>query len=109
MAEQIKLDLVPDIIEIIESLPTVEDKVKAAAEEIAGRARSLVHNDSGAYSESIRVEKTNRSKSGLWRVIASDPKAFFVEFGGPARGIPAQYVMRRAAESLGLPWQKKKK
>jgi hypothetical protein len=109
MAEEMKLELVPNIIEVIEKLPTVEEKVKATAEQIAGVARTLVHSETGQYSESIRVEKTNKSKSGLWRVIAKDPKAFFVEFGAPARGLRGQYVMRRAAESLGLPWQKKKK
>ena len=93
----------------LHKLPSVTTKVQATAEAIVARAREFAPVDSGKYKAGIKAQKSNKSTSGIWRALATDQKSFWVEFGVPSRGIPGQFVFRRAAESLGLTWQKRKK
>ena len=110
MAEEtLNIVLNPNLERDLHKIPEVSTKVQAAAEAIAERARELAPVDTGRYRASIKVQKSNKSGSNLWRVFASDEKAFWVEFGVPSRGIAGQFVFRRAVESLGLHWTKRKK
>ena len=86
------------------------EKIESAAEEvcnaIAARARETAPVDSGAYRDSIVVQKSNRPNSGIYRVYSSDPKASWIEFGNGA-GFQATFNIRNAAEALGLKFEKK--
>lgn len=110
MAEElIRIDLNPNLERDLNKLKAVDDKVQAAARAIAERARQLAPVDTGEYRDKITVQKSNKSNSGIWRVISTAQEAFWVEFGVPSRGIHGQFVFRRAVESLGLKWAKRKK
>jgi len=74
------------------------------AEKVASAARASAPVVTGAYLAGIVVQKT----PGGARVFASDPKSAFVEFGVPNRGQPAQFVLRHAADAVGLTFKKGK-
>jgi len=40
------------------------------------------------------------------RVIASDNKSSWIEFGIPSQNQPPQFILRRAVDSLGLKFKK---
>ena len=81
------------------------DDAFGIAEEIARVARSNAPKDSGDYVAGIQVQRT---KFGA-RVFAEDHKSSWIEFGVPSRNIPAQYILRRAVDALGLKFRKGKR
>jgi hypothetical protein len=100
----VKVTIYPDF---EKSLKTSTDLVSAceeAASEIANVARGMAPVATGRYAALIRSE---RFRSGA-RVVADAPEASFVEFGSPTQGRPGRWVFRRAAESLGFKFRKKK-
>lgn len=77
-------------------LAPLEDKVKAAAE----IARGLAPVMTGAYRDSIQADQVLDGDKLVNRLIATDFKAHWVEFG--TSRMPAQAVLRRAMEAAGL-------
>ncbi len=75
------------------------------AEKVAEVARALAPVESGLYRDGIKAERTGRGA----RVIASDEKSSWVEFGIPSHNQPAQFVLRRAVDACGLKFVKGKK
>ena len=69
---------------------------------IAAEARATAPVVTGNYRDGIVVQAT---KHGA-RVLASDQKSTWVEFGIPSRGVAPQFVLRNAAESLGYKFKK---
>lgn len=101
--DEIRVDLIPDLDEVIGKHDHVQAAAKEAAEATAAHARSLAPVRSGRYARSISVERTRRG----WRVVSSDPIAAHVEFGVPSRGIRAHFVFRRAAKAVGLKFKRR--
>jgi hypothetical protein len=88
----------------LHTLPEILTDTYEVAEAIAERARELAPVDTGRYRDGIYAQKP--SPKGVARVLASDQKSSWVEFGNGHQ--PAQYVMRTAVESLGLEFKKGK-
>jgi hypothetical protein len=105
MADDITVNLDSDLERKLELHPAVESSARASAVAIADEARASAPVMSGAYRESIVVQKSNRGKSGMYRVFASDPKSAWIEFG--TANEPAQFNLRNAAEALGFKFVKK--
>lgn len=59
--------------------PGVVSMAKKQAEEVADRARASAPVDTGAYRDSIHVERDDTPFRPLFRVIADDPKSIGVE------------------------------
>lgn len=104
MAEDVFITLDPDLEEKVAALVAAGDKPLEVAKAVAEAARSLAPVKTGLYRERITAQRT---KGGA-RVFASDQKSSWVEFGIPSHNQPAQFVLRRAAESLGLKFKKTK-
>jgi hypothetical protein len=85
-------------------LPQIKTNSKKAAKDIAEYARSIAPRESGHYAEGIDVQET---KSG-YRVIASDQKSAWIEFGIPSHNQPARWTLRTAAAALGYKFKKSK-
>lgn len=102
MAEEIKISLDPDLDEKVAKLIGDGDDPMKAAQAIAEIARATGPVASGDYVAGISAQKTKRGA----RVIASDYKSAWIEFGVPSRGIPAQFVLRRAVDAAGLKFKK---
>ncbi|MFF1633971.1 hypothetical protein [Leifsonia sp. NPDC058248] len=98
LSDDFHLDLIPDLDMKVGKLPEVIASAEPIARKIAEIARSTAPFESGDYQDGIEVQTT---KHGA-RVLASDPKSAWIEFGVPSRGIPAKWNLRRAAEALGL-------
>ena len=75
------------------------------AEKVAVLCRAIAPVDTGRYRDGIKAEKT----FGGARVIATDQKSAWIEFGIPSRGHEAQFILRRAAEAVGLKFVRRKK
>ena len=75
------------------------------AEKIAEAARALAPVVLGNYRDGIVVQAT---RTGA-RVLASDQKSSWIEFGIPSHNQPAQFVLRRAVDACGLKFKKGKK
>ena len=80
------------------------DTALVMAEKIAALAKAIAPVDTGRYRDGIKAEKTFLGA----RVIATDNKSTWVEFGIPSRQHPAQFVLRRAAEAVGLKFVRRK-
>ena len=104
MADDVTVDLVPDLDEKVGHLPEVKTASMETARKVAQIARENAPRETGAYADGILVQET---KSGA-RVFASDPKSAWIEFGVPGRNQPARWVLRRAAEAAGLKFVKRK-
>lgn len=85
-------------------LPVIEDAALDVARKIAEQARSTAPVLTGAYQAGIIVEVY---KTGA-RVVASDQKSAWIEFGIPSNNVPAQFNLRSAATSLGYKFKKKR-
>jgi hypothetical protein len=72
------------------------------AEKIAEQARATAPVLTGAYRDGITAERTPFGA----RVIASDEKSSWIEFGRPNHDVPAQFILRRAVDALGLKFKK---
>lgn len=110
MADSINLD--PNLVKMIEGHAEVQTAAQQAAENIARAAIESapvgdpsIDNASGSYKSSIVVQKSNKGDSGIYRVFASDRKAAWIEFGNA--NMPARFILRNAAESLGYRFVKK--
>lgn len=99
----IHIDLVGNLDELIAKLPEVKTSSRDAAQAIASAARSIAPVDEGNYVEGVVTQDT---PSGT-RVLATDQKSAWIEFGIPSRGIPARFVLRRAVEAVGLSFKKR--
>lgn len=96
------VEIIPDIEEQVVHLVAQGDAPSEAAQKIADNARANAPVLSGAYAAGIIVQKTKRGA----RVVATDPKSAWEEFGVPTLGQPARFVLRRAAEASGLKFKK---
>ena len=73
----------------------VQPALDAAAAKVLARAKTLAagHVDTGAYVESLGVEKTPGKKGVVDRLVYSDdPAAAHIEYGYITRGKPPRYV-----------------
>jgi hypothetical protein len=102
--EGLSITLVPDLEKQVTAMVAKTDTPMEMAEKVAAVARSTAPVLTGKYQSSIKAEKT---KYGA-RVISKSPEASKVEFGAPNIGIQPRYIFRRAAESLGMKFWKKK-
>ena len=103
MAEEIKISLDPSLDEKVAKLIGEGDDAFKVAEAIAEIARSSAPAVTGDYASGIKAQKT---KFGA-RVLASDYKSAWIEFGVPSRGIPARFILRRAVDAAGLKFKKR--
>ena len=80
------------------------DTAMVMAGKIAALAKAIAPVLTGRYRDGIKVEKTELGA----RVIATDNKSAWVEFGVPSRNQEAHFVFRRAAEAVGLKFVRRK-
>jgi len=104
MDDDLDVTLVYDIDVKVAKMPEVKKSSLEVAEEVAQIARSNAPSVSGDYKAGIRAQAT---KMGA-RVFASDYKSAWIEFGVPNRNQPARWILRRAAESAGLKFKKRR-
>jgi len=102
MREQESVDLDPDLDEKLADMIAKGDKPLEIAEMIAAAARADAPVESGLYRDGISAKKTPHGA----RVIASDNKSSWIEFGIPSQNQPPQFILRRAVDSLGLKFKK---
>lgn len=100
----IHIHLIPDLDQQVRRLPEVKKTTRDAAEAVADIARSMAPFETGNYEAGIVVQDT---PGGGARVLASDQKSAWIEFGVPSRGIPARFILRRAVEAAGLKFKKR--
>jgi hypothetical protein len=104
MDDDVTVHLEPDLDEQVGKMPELHLSARNIAEKIAAVARANAPVDTGLYQSRIEVQDT---KTGA-RVFAADQKSAWIEFGIPSHNQPARWVLRTAAESLGLKFKKKK-
>jgi len=102
MREQESVDLDPDLDAKVNKMIAEGGKPLEVAEAIASAARADAPVESGLYRDGISAKKTPHGA----RVIASDNKSSWIEFGIPSRNQPPQFILRRAVDSLGLKFWK---
>lgn len=102
MVDEVTVDLDPELDAKVARMPEVKTSSMEAARQIASVARDMAPRVTGAYASGIVVQET---KGGA-RVLASDQKSAWIEFGVPGRGQPARWVLRRAAEACGMKFVK---
>lgn len=100
---EIKIELNPNVEKDVEEFVGKGDSAMQVAEKVLKIAVSNAPRDTGRYASGLQVQKTRYGA----RVYAKDEKSAWIEFGIPSRGIPAQFVLRRAAAQLGLTFRKK--
>ena len=89
----------------VAKLPGVQPALDAAAAKVLANAKTLAagHVDTGAYVESLGVEKTPGKKGVTDRLVYSDdPAAAHIEYGYISRGkppryVPGQFILTKAA------------
>lgn len=107
MAEEIEVNLDPDLMTKLHTFPIVSLKVQAAATAIGNQARATAPVDSGQYRDGIVIEKSrNYEKTGVWVVHATDEKSSWVEFGTTTE--EPHFTMRNAVTAVGLSFRKGK-
>lgn len=94
----------PELEKELHKFPVVTTNTEEAARAIAEAARSLAPVDTGAYRDGIIVQSP--SPKGVARVLATDQKSSWVEFGTGSAGHEGQYVLRSAVETVGLKFKK---
>ena len=102
MREQESVDLDPDLDEKLNKMIAEGGKPLEIAEAIASAARADAPVVTGAYAAGISAQKTPHGA----RVLASDNKSSWIEFGIPSQNQPPQFILRRAVDSLGLKFSK---
>ena len=80
------------------------DTALVMAGKIAALAKAIAPVETGRYRDGIKFEKTPLGA----RVIATDQKSTWIEFGIPSRNHEAHFVLRRAAEAVGLKFIRRK-
>lgn len=103
MADDVRIELIGNLDDEVRKLPELIAASQDAAAAVAAAARALAPVAEGNYLDGITVQQT---KAGA-RVLASDQKSAWIEFGIPSRGIPARFVLRRAVEAVGLKFKKR--
>jgi hypothetical protein len=104
MDDEIEVALHYDIDVKVAKMPEVQKSALDVAENVAQIARDTAPSVTGDYKAGIKAQQT---KSGA-RVFASDYKSAWIEFGAPNRNQPARWILRRAAESAGLKFKKRR-
>lgn len=103
--EDMKLILTENLESKLHSFPRVTSSANEVAEAIKARAIDLAPVETGRYRDGIEMQPASEKTRGVARVYASDQKSSWVEYGTATH--PAQFVFRRAAESLGLVFKRK--
>ena len=105
--ESINLDL--DLDDKVNKMIAEGDKPLEVAEKIAAAARAnapvgnpATDPNSGKYAAGISAMRTPHGA----RVVASDNKSSWVEFGIPSQNQPAQFNLRRAVDATGYKFKK---
>ena len=101
--EQEIITLRSDLDSEVLNLVAKGDTALQIAEKLAEVAKAMAPVNTGAYRDGIIAQRTD----GGARVYASDNKSSWIEFGIPSRGQPAHFILRRAADILGLKFQKR--
>ncbi len=101
-ADGVHIDIAADFEEKAGADSENLDRAFEVAEQLADMAKTLAHVVTGAYAAGITAQRTPRGA----RVYAGDFTSAWNEFGVPAHGIPGQFVLRRAADALGLTFRK---
>lgn len=108
MDVDIKIDA--NIDEKLKTFPELVVESKEIAEAIRLRAQSLadykLKNPTGKYAAGIIVQPIGRGLPSGYRVLATDNKSSWIEFGNSHQ--PALWIIRDAAESMGLKFKKGK-
>ena len=102
MREQESVDLDPDLDAKVNKMIAEGGAPLEVAEKIAAAARANAPVLSGAYRDGISAAKTPHGA----RVVASDEKSSWVEFGIPSQGQPATFNLRRAVDATGYKFKK---
>lgn len=97
----------PQLEKDLHTFKPVTESTEKAANVIAAAARELAPVDTGAYRDSITVDKPSQ-KNGVARVVATDQKSSWIEFGNHHTNQPPQYVLRTAVEMTGHKFKKGK-
>ena len=100
--ESFDINIDPDIDDRVKEMIAKGDSPLQIAEKIAAAARADAPVVTGAYRDGISAKKTPHGA----RVVASDNKSSWVEFGIPSQNQPPQFILRRAVDSLGLKFKK---
>ena len=80
------------------------DTALQMAEKVRDLAKAMAPVDTGQYRDGIQAQKTALGA----RVIATDQKSAWIEFGIPSRNHEAQFILRRAADAVGLKFIRRK-
>ena len=102
MREQESINLDPDLDDKVNKMIAEGDKPLEVAEKIAAAARANAPVLSGKYAAGISAMRTPHGA----RVVASDEKSSWVEFGIPSQNQPAQFNLRRAVDATGYKFKK---
>lgn len=102
MDDLIRVDVNLDLDERVGELVAKGGHLDGIADAIAERAREMAPEETGAYKAGIIVQET---KHGA-RVVATDFKSAWIEFGDPPANQPARFILRNAVVSLGLHFKK---
>lgn len=105
MGDGVDIEIDADINDRLRTFPEIVAQTKEIADAVAERARDMAPVDTGMYRDGIIVEPMGRGLPTGYRVAATDQKSSWVEFGNSHQ--PAQWIVRNAAESLGLKFKKK--
>jgi hypothetical protein len=102
LRDQESVDIDPDLDAKVNKMIAEGGAPLEVAEKIAAAARANAPVLSGAYRDGISAAKTPHGA----RVVASDEKSSWVEFGIPSQGQPAQFNLRRAVDAMGYKFSK---
>lgn len=107
MSEDAVISLDPHLQEKLHTFPTVSTNTQKAAEQIAEMAKdlSMEHYLTGRYREGIIVNKPTLESRGVARVLATDQKSSWMEFGNYQH--PGYMILRNAVELCGYSFKKK--
>lgn len=105
MAE-LDVQLIPDLEEQLDKMVGNSSSPEDVAKQILNVARGMAPvGETGLYRAGLEVQKTPRGA----RVVATDQKSAWIEFGVPNRDIPGRWILRNAASSLGFTFKSRNK
>lgn len=107
MSEEAVVTLSPSLEKDLHTFPAVTTNTQAAANQIADMARDLAseHVLTGRYREGIKVNLPTLQSKGVARVVATDQKSAWMEFGNYQH--PGFFIIRNAVELCGFSFKKK--
>jgi hypothetical protein len=112
---ELEITLNPNLAAQLAASAVVYTKTMEMAQAVAEAAKENADLegvvDTGAYRDGI---KAVQGTHGWARVVASDPKSSWIEFGAPGHEawgdgsapLPAHWILRTAAEQLGFKFTK---